>query len=234
MIIQWLLASIKANSTLLNNIQWYYKFESNLNDSVWSNNWTGTSITYWTWIIWNSWTFNWTTSKVLLWNDTCNFTGSFTISAWVKFTSISAYEIIFSNFNQSPSVIAWYWFICRINPSNQVEFNIYNDSQVLLSTSATVTTWTWYNIVFVRTASTGSAIYINWTSSTSNSSTFNPWYTWSAFHPSIWVLEYYAWSYSTAQFLNWNIDELWIWTRALTSTEITELYNSWAWKTHPF
>jgi len=234
MIVQWLLASIKSNSTLLNNLQAYYKFESNLNDSVWSNNWTGTSITYWTGIIWNSWIFNGTTSKVLLWTDTCNFTGSFTISVWVKFTSIGAYDVIFSNFNQSPSGIAWYWFICRINPSNQVEFNIYNDSQVLLSTTATVTTWTWYNIVFVRTSSTWSAIYINWTSSVTNSSTFNPSYPTYSFHPSIWALEYFAWSYLNDQYINWNIDELWIWTRALTGTEITELYNSWTWKTHPF
>lgn len=219
---------------LTTNLQWYYKFESNLNDSVWSNNWTGTSVTYWTGIIWNAWIFNGTTSKALLWNDTCNFTGSFTISAWVKFTSVGAYKVIFSNYNLSPSVIAWYWFICRINPSNQIEFVIYNDSQVILATSATVTTWTWYNIVFVRTESTGSAIYINWTSSISNSSTFNPWYTWSAFHPSIGALEYYNWSYLNEQYINWNIDELWIWTRALTGSEITQLYNSWAWLSYPF
>lgn len=219
---------------LIDNIQAYYKFESNLNDSVWSNNWTGTAITYWTWIIWNAWAFNWSTSKDLLWTDTCNFTGSFTISFWVKFTSVGAYEVMFSNFNQAPSWIYWYWYICRINPSNQVEFVIANDSSVLLTTSATVTTGTWYHIVFVRTGSTWSAIYINWTSSVSNSSTTNPTYPTFSFHPCIWALEYYSWSYLNAQYLNSNIDELWIWTRALTGTEITQLYNWWAWLQYPF
>ena len=33
---------------------------------------------------------------------------------------------------------------------------------------------------------------------------------------------------------NWILDEVWIWNRVLTASEITELYNSWDWLQYPF
>lgn len=37
------------------------------------------------------------------------------------------------------------------------------------------------------------------------------------------------WAYRTNPYFDWVIDEIGIWSRALTQTEITDLYNSWAW-----
>ena len=34
--------------------------------------------------------------------------------------------------------------------------------------------------------------------------------------------------------LDWMVDEVWLWTRALSSSEVSSLYNWWAWLAYPF
>ena len=93
----------------------------------------------------------------------------------------------------------------------------------------TYSTGAWYYLVAVYT-STGVTVYINGTSIGSK--------TWSSNTPAFTPASgQFALFYSprfTGEYFNGSIDEVGIWSRALSSTEVGELYNSGAGLTYPF
>lgn len=238
MIIQWLLASIKANSTLLNWLVWYWNLNWNSTAQVWWN-WTDTAITYsaWNWKIIQWAGLNWTTSKIVI-PDSASYkvTTWFTINAWIKSSDTTGIGVVFSYLNTDNTTwlpYAWYFLRYQANKLNIIVSKNNSPSWAVdidVSWTTNICDWTWkmltviYDWVNIKT-------YINGTVETTTAYTSTITYCannypriWSWMTDRLWEL----------QFFNWAIDEVWVWNRGITWTELSELYNAWNWKTHPF
>lgn len=233
MIQQWLIASF-ATATASGLLTWlvdYYKFDSNSNNSTGNWNWTDTNISYATaWIIWNSATFS-NTWYIELGHKIATWAKSF--SFWLKTTSTTD-DIVIDEWNRSSNTIC---DTIDINTTaNKCTYFVFrwsswNFKKVISATS--VNSWSWIHIVCTDDwGSTASNLkmYINWTLDATGTQSGSAWtQTWTATNNAVlWA------SVGLNTNLTWSIDELWIWSRELTSTEATELYNSWSWKTYPF
>lgn len=214
-----------------------YKAESNANDSLATYNGTAQGgLTYTAGKSGNAFTFNGTTAYVSLPNNMINsLTGNFSVNMWVNVVNTGANQSLFSGkiYDGTNS-----YGIAIVN-------NGYNYIQICNGTS-TVTSLqeassnpygTWYMVTVTRKASTGTKIYYNGTLSVSNTSTINP-----VFHPTlatkcaIGALDYST-SYGGIYYYCANgtkIDEVNIWNKELTSTEVTELYNASTGKFYPY
>lgn len=99
------------------------------------------------------------------------------------------------------------------------------DSANLNTSWATISASTWYH--YVVTWDWSNVItYRNWSAETTTSSTKTVqantrWY-------------FFWWTDVNSEWINWTMDEIWFWSRALSSTEVTDLYNWWTWLTYPF
>jgi hypothetical protein len=224
-------------STLNESLYAVYKAESNANDSFSTYNGTAQGgLTYTTGKSGNAFNFNGTNAYVNLGNDIFNsFTGDFSVSCWVNLNSITGNQMIFHNqsFNSSNAKSNGWSLIAR---NNSIKFEIYNNSGsfVQLSDSGFISSSTWYNVVLTRKASTRSRIYINGTLQNSNASTLNPTYD-TTLIPIPSSIGAYRYNATTVQdYFNGKIDELNLWTKELTSTEVTDLYNSGSGKFYPF
>lgn len=205
---------------ILNNLVSYYKMDTNgsFPDAHWSNPWT---------INWASFTvngkinwgydFDWVNDYVDLNNNLWLLLDwDFTFSSWVYIDStISADWFIYDFWNRD------IWFIWR-NATSEMQFLLFDwTTDAFLNTSVTKNTWV--NCIFTRDKVSWMKIYINWVESISNSFTWNA-NTLTNRSDSIWSrLNSWVWSF----YYKWGLDELWLWNKVLTQTEITALYNSW-------
>ena len=156
-------------------------------------------------------------------------------SFWVKFDSISDIQYLlrhgdytYSSTKRS-SMIGWY-------PTLKLYFAIFdNDGHIYeKKTDWTPTTGTWYHICVTVDNSDGTPdvkMYINGDLQTSVVNTNeNP----TELNSNSMPLQVGRMRSSLDRFFNGKIDEVGIWSRALTSTEITELYNSNNGLAYPF
>jgi hypothetical protein len=112
------------------------------------------------------------------------------------------------------------------NTTGGVRFEIgdINSVGTILSTNNYLTTNAWYNIVVTRKGSTRTKIYINGLQSVNNTDSRNPAYV--TTYPAIGTAQYL--SNNTTWFMSngSKIDAVGIWTKELTASEVSELYNS--------
>lgn len=213
---------------LTDNLISYYKLESNSNDSVGTLNGTDTSITYWGWKIWNGAIWNGTSSKITTASTTL-FTGNdISISFWIK-PWASQSEVIETILDYN-HWISQGWVIQSENATSTGRYyftwhNWTGFQWAGTSNGVILTPNVWQHICFTKSWTT-TKWYVNWVESWSFTGTG----TLVAWNYPLTIL---AWQWTWRNF-NWTIDELWIWSRALTSWEITSLYNSWAWLQYPF
>ena len=216
-----------GSSSLKTSLYAAYNGESNANDSFGSNNGTPQGgLTYTTGKIGNAFTFNGTNAYVSLPNNSLNFTGDFSISFWAYYNSTSAaYEVFISNYN-NPSG-ANYGFNIYTDPNNVLCFDLYGGSlQSYLHTPFTPVANTWYMFTITRKRSTETKVYINGVNQPT------------AFYPPGSQGATFDQTYHTTQLVNFGsylnggllsnirMDAVNFWTKVLTQSEITELYNS--------
>lgn len=224
-----------VTSSLNTNLVSAYSFTNNLNDSFGTNNGTGyggVSFGTTSGLIYPSVGFNAANAWVELPNGSgqFNFSGDFSFSVWLKWGDLSNYPGIISNVNQSGSDVYGYFFFYH-TATNTLRFVIANGTSVggTLIMDHTPTLNTWYHYVITRKQSTINKLYINGSlmtpTSTSNPS-YNPNYL-----PT--TTTYLGARYATNLYNGW-MDELDFWNKELTSTEVTELYNSGVGKQYPF
>lgn len=155
-----------------------------------------------------------------------DITGDITIVAWINRESDGSYALIGkSNFGQGASGRAYAILLDTVGGTAHLDVNISNgSSDVWKSTAATLNTGTWYHIGMVYTASAGSVqFYVNGAAQgsaltglpTSIGNDANPLVIGGAFDGA-----------SMSYKFDGLIDEVGIWSRTLSSTEIGELYNS--------
>lgn len=206
----------------------YYSMEGNANDAVGSNNGTSTNITYSTGNgkILQGGGYNGSTSKIALGAQALTG-GAFTISAWVNFASFAADCTIYGQGNTGSNnpIIA-----LSVNDTTTIEVVYRNNSSTGLATTYTVSTLstgTWYYFAWTC-STTQSNFYLNGslaggpTTFTANSGTFDT--------CNIGVRQRVA----SDNWMNGAIDEVGIWTRDITSAEVTQLYNAGDGLAYPF
>jgi hypothetical protein len=111
-----------------------------------------------------------------------------------------------------------------------MDFRLFGSSYITLSASGTFTTNTWNHIVVTRKASTGTKIYVNGSLNNSNTSTVNPIYA-ATNYSSIGASKYN--STNIEYYFNGKIDAVSTWSKELSATEVTDLYNTGNGKQYP-
>ena len=204
----------------------YYKMDTGswttAFDSVGSNDWT---------LVW--WT-TWTTGKIGNWlsfdgindyvriNDDSSlrfWTWDFTWQIWVKFTATTT-KVLLAKWPSThiQPVPDYVTFIT--NSTGTITFRIHDGVSYNATSTWIYNDWKRHNVVWVRSW-TNSYLYIDaiqdWTSSwiSANLDNIEPLVIWNF---SYLNNDLYFW---------WQADEVWIWNRALTQAEISELYNNW-------
>ena len=221
-------------STLNTGLYAVYKAESNANDSFSTYNGTAQGgLTYTTGRDGNAFAFNGTNSYISLPDDSINFTNKFSYSFWVKSNDTTNYGVVVGNV-QSPrsSYSTFHGYEIGMDLGKFFIFfrNGYGNQYIYYTTNI-VNNGNWNHIVITydpTNATTGTKIYVNGTLDRQGV-TLNPIGYSSPMKPCIGARNH---SGSPINFLpNGTIlDEVGIWTKELTSTEVTELYT----KYYPF
>jgi len=222
-----------ASSSLKTSLYAVYNGESNANDSFGTKNGTAVGgVTYSTGKIGNAFTLNGTNAYVSI-PRTANefdFTGDFSINVWIKPTANSATNKILQNF-YGTSTTNRYGYNLYLQ-SGLVRFATYKGNTGALSASiiaqapTTIVGGTWYHIVITKATSNAFKIYINGVLQTltviEGDLSFTPVYSssnqvniGSGFNNGV-----------RSEYFNGQIDALNIWTKELTASEVSELYNS--------
>jgi len=212
------------------------------NDGYGSNHGTLTNgTTFTTGKIGKAFTFDGVNDYVALPNNSINITGDFSISGWVYIPSgyMGGNQIYILD-----NISANTWFN---NPNgyalstygNSILFDLCNNT----NTNLTLTynygpgfpTNTWYHIVATRKSGVGSKIYLNGSLVASDSNTVNHTHLATVSKPCIGALDIPARGsvgyFATA---NSRIDAVSLWNKELSSTEVTDLYNSGTGKQYPY
>ena len=222
-----------ASSTLLNNIKSYYEFSGNSNDATGNgNNGSDTSITYGTAYgkIGEGADFNGSSSYISLGNPSDLQNADFTYSGWFNLQNTpSFFTLISKNYRTAPWSSPYATILIRVDNSSTIEVGLSNGSTYTAHNySVSLSTNTWYNLVFTYNGTTG-ILYLNGSEVASNTYsvtlTYNtqPWYIGADNSAS-----------PQGDHFNGYMDEIGIWSRALTSTEVTQLYNSGKGLQYPF
>jgi len=213
------------------------------NDSVGTNHGVLTNGTTFTnGKIGRAFTFDGVNDYIALPNNSINVTGDFSISGWVYIPSgyVGGNQIyILDNISAN----TWY-----NNPNgyalstygNSIQFDLCNNTNTNLTLiysygGGGFPTNAWYHIVATRKSGVGSKIYLNGSLVASDSNTVNHTHLATVSKPCIGALDIPARG-SVGYFppANTRIDAVTLWNKELTSTEITELYNSGTGKQYPY
>lgn len=226
-------------SSLVYSVAGYFKLDEssgNAADSVGGvGTLTNSNVTYSTGIISNGAVFNSTTDKLSVASPSIiNFarTVPFSIAFWINRSSLTDSAFLLSKQNQGGT---WVGYSIYAQSSGRLQFDFYDTSTagigVYTTSNFLTSTSTWYHVVLTysgSSAASGVKIYINGDSkalttaldtlagTTTNSEPF--------------VIGNRGDTYNA----NGTIDELPVYTRELTASEVSALYNSGAGLTYPF
>jgi len=194
------------------------------NDSFGTNHGTlmnGTTFT--TGKIGKAFTFDGVNDYVQLQNNSLNFPStSFSVSFWVNLANITSgnYALV-SNYANDGVNRGW---IVGSLTSGKLYFGIYAPSIQETVTSATIAINTWYHVTCVYTPNQPTKTYINGTLDSTSSTSYNPSYV-TTHYPSIGASKYNSLDVQQYVSNGTKIDALNIWNKALTSNEVSMLYN---------
>jgi hypothetical protein len=209
-------------------------YKPTTNDALGTNNGTAQGgLTYTTGKIGNAFQSNGTNSYISLPDNSLNFTGDFSISTWIYLTGLGTWQEVISNyFNTAMTQSGW---DIAISPVGVLNFSTYRSNTIYSALPYNVSSYLnqWVHLVVTRkpTVSNGHKIYING-NLVAQQTGLDPVYN-STQWCNINSLKYN--SGVSYHLLNGSkIDALTTWTKELTQSEITELYNSGTGKQYPY
>lgn len=234
-----IIAGKGVSSTLPINLRSVYKAENNANDSLGAYNGTAQGgLTYTTGKSGNAFNFNGSNAYIQLPDNSFNIANDFSYSFWLYMptTGLST-QGIFMNFGYDGS--NFYGF--GVNHDTYLRFRIFNGTDpgvnaITFDYVGNGYTNGWHLITFTHKHNTGNKIYIDGALMNSNTNTISPSY-YSTMKPVIGAFNYGPGFSNLVQYYMMNnskVDELNVWNKELTSTEITELYNSGSGKFYPY
>lgn len=235
-----------VTNTLNNNIRNVYKAESNANDSKGTNNGTAIGgLTYAAGKSGNAFKFNGTNSYVNLPDNSMNLTGDFSISFWVYVTASGSQYIYQNGFYQTSPTNIYKGFSIGIDTLGSSTYNLCcviprQTTDYLGWQFNSLTNNAWNHVIITRVSGVDTYAWINNTLSavtyqgpiSSGNKILDPTY-----HTTQRVsLGASVASGTAGALINANslIDEFNVWTRQLTSTERTDLYNAGSGKFYPY
>ena len=218
-------------STLLTDLYAVYKAESNANDSLGTYNGTAQGgLTYSTGKSGDAFTFNGTNAYVSLPNNSLNFTSDFSVSLWVNRAG-AAVCMLFNNWYDGATPYGWYIYMS--NGTLSVLLGNGTSSPICnFNSSYSLAPNNWY-LVTVTKNSTSAKLYLNGILDNSAALSSSIAYT-TTHYPSIGAAKYNTGLPIYHMDNGSRIDETNIWNKELTSTEVTELYNSASGKFYPY
>lgn len=159
--------------------------------------------------------FNGSSSNITLANTITQT--DFTIAGWIKTSFVGA-----GSYQTLASWTGSYYLVIQASANNyDVQFGTaggaINSSRINLNDG------NWHQLVVTITGSTSGALYIDGVAD--GTGTVSPF---------IGLTMYFGSINNTSNFLTGNLDEIGIWSRALSGAEITQLYNGGAGLTYPF
>jgi arabinan endo-1,5-alpha-L-arabinosidase len=219
-------AGTSGSSGLNTNLLSVYNAESNANDSKGSNNGTATGgLTYSSGKVGNAFIFN-GSSYVKLPNSAFNsLMGDFSVSFWFYGNGSGTTQEIFGN--NSYNGVTFKGFRIYQRSTYQIEISLNGGGGTTLLTTSSIINGVWHHIAVTRLGNTRSRIYLNGVLAVSNADTRNPEYFTNT-TPTIGALDYNPnFALTTYYCANGTkIDAVNVWNREISSTEVTELYNS--------
>lgn len=227
-------------SSLLTNLLSVYKAENNANDSLGTNNGTAQGgLTYTTGKSGNAFNFNRSTAYVDMGDVMDIGTSSWTYSMWFKTTESFFTSTLFSKTIAAGVRGRVYGYIGNYKLTFVFDADATNIVTVE-SPSSTINTSTWYHAVFILDRSdklkmylNGSAVTLTTTNGTNNLTPYSA-TNYNTNNPFRIGAYTDADNVTPSSFYGGLLDELNIWNRALTQTEITELYNAGTGKFYPY
>ena len=230
-------------STLLTDLYAVYKAENNANDSLGAYNSTAQGgILYVSGKENQGFKFNGTNSYVQIANNAFSIQ-DFSISLWLNPASFSVDRTIFSNVNGDIYNVN-VGYTLETNSAGVLDFYMYGGTSSFVATNYrynSLTLNTWYNITLTKTQNNQPIMYINGnivtpTITNYGGGTINPVYSYGSYTYSTPCIGAYIYNntVSKANYGSSTIDELVIWNKELTQSEITELYNAGTGKFYPY
>ena len=205
-------------------------YKPTTNDALGTNNGTAQGgLTYGLGKVGTAFQFNGTNAYVSLPNSSgqFNFTSDFSIGCWFKTNTISGNQMIFSNLMYNGGTRKGYYIILASNTIGCWLVNQPTHNQEFY-TSAVVSINTWYHLSVTRESGVVK-IYLNGTLLATDTNAIPLAYVTTLTS----IGAYTNATGSTLAYFNGNIDAFNIWQKALTQSEITELYNSGNGKQYP-
>lgn len=234
-------------STLLTDLYAVYKAESNANDSLGIYNGTAQGgLTYTAGKSGNAFAFNGTNAYVSLPDNSMNLTGDFSVSMWVYPTSGLTQSLV-DNLAYTNGVVykGWQLDINNISgaQSGKITFNIPQGASSSVFTgwqfnTTALTNNAWNHILLTRVSGVNTFCWVNnisqgyTLSGTGANIATDPSYH-TTQYVTIGAFKQLSGAVSNYMKSGGMIDELNIWNRQLTSTEITDLYSSGTGKFYP-
>jgi len=219
-------ADATGSSSLKTSLYAAYNGESNTNDSFGSNNGTAQGgLTYGTGKIGTSFVGNGTNAYVSLPNNSWNFTGTFSINIWAYLSSSSTNSVLYSNYYYS-SGGRDYGFLLEHQSNGNLRFYMQtsSNSPVILSTSYSGKYNSWKMITITKLQNGSLKMYIDGVNIGTNNNTPDVFYN-SINYSTICAASYLGVTYGYLE-NGGKLDAVNIWQKELSTSEITDLYNS--------
>jgi len=179
-------------------------------------------------------TFDGVNDYVALPDNSLNFTGNFSVSAWIYVSNVSGEKYIISNSNGNIFDVNTGW--CFGVFDNKVSFWVYPGTSSFTGwlTNTTLSLNTWHHVSVTKKPSQSPLLYINGVLSSTSlynntmSNSLNPVYSTATYPNTKASIGVYRYNNGSSAYAYWNgkIDGLSVWQKELTQTEVTELYNS--------
>lgn len=209
-------------SSLRTSLNSYWSFDSsNANDFYSINNGTSTNVSYISGKFNNCASFNGSTAYIALSNGQQLAHTTFTISAWVYITTSGTWRTIITNWDQN-NYSGWH---LRVSNTNTIQFTYGNNvgglHQTTTTQAITMNAWNHVAVTFVTSPTRTVKIFINGALADRTFPSVNLVYgTW---RPGIGVNLNNG--TSRVEYFNGRLDDIGYWTRALSDSEITDIYN---------
>ena len=203
-----------------------YDFEGNSNDNKGTNNGTDSNIVYSSGngFYLQGAGFNGSSSKILLADVAYGFTNGVTFNGWVKSSTTGVIQAILARDASTAFPRDYRWQIAANNKFEFVRFGSTNNFIEVIDSTSNANDGNWHMVTSTFDTTNGSVIYFDGVSQGTSANT-------TANHDATGIPLAFGADLTTGSGLytdwfNGTMDEVSLWTRAITASEVTQLFNS--------